>query len=74
MAVSQMAVSQRRRTWISLVCDDEFSGKLVFHEIKMDPTRIDLRLLKQKTDAFFAKNPALKGRKVSFRALSVKDM
>lgn len=59
---------------IDLVCDDEFSGKLVFHEIKVRSERIDLQALKAKAEAFFAKNPQLRSRKVSFRALSLKDM
>ena len=59
---------------IDLVCDDEFAGKLVFHEIKIDLKRIDLKALKTKAEMFFAKNPELKDRKVSYRALSVKDM
>ena len=59
---------------IDLVCDDEFSGKLVFHEIKVRSERIDLQVLKAKAEAFFAKNPQLRSRKVSFRALSLKDM
>jgi len=59
---------------IDLVCDDEFAGKIAFYEVKIDPKRIDLKALKEKTAAFFAKNPELKGRKVSFRALSINDM
>lgn len=59
---------------IDLVCDDEFGGKLVFHEIKVSSERIDLNALKEKAKAFFAKNPQLRARKASFRALSVKDM
>ena len=59
---------------IDLVCDDEFAGKLVFHEIKIDPRRIDLKALKTKAEGFFAKNPELKDRRVSYRALSVRDM
>lgn len=59
---------------IDLVCDDEFAGKLVFHEVKVSSERIDLKALKAKSEAFFAKNPDLKDRKVSFRALSLKDM
>ena len=59
---------------IDLVCDDEFAGKIVFHEIMVDSGRIDLKALKTKAEAFFAKNPELKDRKVSYRALSVKDM
>ena len=59
---------------IDLVCDDEFAGKLVFYEVKVSSERIDLKALKAKAEAFFAKNPGLKDRKVSFRALSLKDM
>ena len=59
---------------IDLVCDDEFAGKLVFHEVKIDPRRIDLRRLKEKAKAFIEKNPELNGRSLAFRALSLKDM
>ena len=59
---------------IDLVCDDEFSGKLVFHEVKIDPRRIDLRRLREKAKAFLEKNPELGERSLAFRALSLKDM
>ena len=59
---------------IDLVCDDEFAGKLDFYEVKVSSERIDLKALKTKAESFFAKNPELKDRKVSFRALSLKDM
>ena len=37
---------------IDLVCDDEVSGRLDFFEVKRNPGRIDVDLLKHKADAF----------------------
>lgn len=59
---------------IDLVCDDEVSGTLDFYEVKRDASRIDLNDLERKSGAFFAKNPALKSRKISFAGLSIQDM
>ena len=59
---------------IDLVCDDEVAGRLDFFEVKRDPRRIDLDQLKVKSQAFFAKNPALRSRSVSFAGLSLPDM
>ena len=59
---------------IDLVCDDEVSGRLDFFEVKRDATRVDLASLERKSLAFFAKNPQLKSRKVTFSGLSVQDM
>jgi AAA+ ATPase superfamily predicted ATPase len=59
---------------IDLVCDDEVSGRLDFFEVKRNPGRIDVDLLKHKADAFFAKNPALKSRAAHFAGLSLNDM
>ena len=59
---------------IDLVCDDEVAGRIDFFEVKMDSRRIDLDQLKVKSQAFFAKNPALRSRAVSFAGLSLPDM
>ena len=59
---------------IDLACDDEVSGTLDFYEVKRDASRIDLHALERKSDAFFAKNPALKSRKCFFKGLSLEDM
>ena len=59
---------------IDLVCDDEASGRLDFFEVKRDPRRIDIAALRRKSEAFFAKNPRLAQRKVSFGGLSIADM
>ena len=59
---------------IDLICDDEVSGKMDFFEIKRDAKRIDLGLLRQKSEAFFAKNPQLASREMTFRGLSMQDM
>ena len=59
---------------IDLVCDDEVSGRIVFYEIKRDASKIDLTDLERKSQAFFAKNPWLMARKVTFAGLSIEDM
>ena len=59
---------------IDLVCDDEVSGRLDFFEVKRDATRVDLASLERKSLAFFAKNPQLRSREVTFSGLSVRDM
>ena len=59
---------------IDLVCDDEVSGKMDFFEIKRDAKRIDLGLLRKKSEAFFAKNPQFASRETAFRGLSLQDM
>ena len=56
------------------MCDDEIAGKIAFYEVKIDPDRVDMKLLKSKTKKFFEKNPKLLGRKVAYHALSVEDM
>ena len=59
---------------IDLVCDDEVSNRLAFFEVKRDQKRINLELLRKKSIAFFAKNPKMGGREVSFGGLSILDM
>ena len=59
---------------IDLVCEDETAGRLDFYEVKRDRRRIDLARLKEKSLAFFEKNPTMKGRVQSFYGLSMEDM
>jgi hypothetical protein len=59
---------------IDLVCDDEVAERLDFFEVKRDSKRIDLDSLQKKSMAFFAKNPQMVQRKVSFGGLSIQDM
>lgn len=59
---------------IDLVCDDEVAERLDFFEIKRDSRRIDIGRLKTKSEAFFAKNPAMRSRAASFAGLSLSDM
>ena len=59
---------------IDLVCDDEVLGRLDFFEVKRDPRKIDIGLLKRKSEAFFSKNPALRSRTARFAGLSLPDM
>ena len=59
---------------IDLVCEDESKGALDFYEIKRDKSRISLKELEGKASAFFAKNPDLQGRVVSFKGLSIEEM
>ena len=59
---------------IDLVCEDEAENLLVFYEIKRDAARIDLRALAAKRDAFLAKNPDKRKRRISLGGLSLQDM
>ena len=59
---------------IDLIGENEFRGTLDFYEIKRDPRRINLDVLREKASAFFKKNPALQSRQVSFSGLSLNDM
>ena len=65
---------RRGENEIDLVCDDEVAGRLDFFEVKRDSKRIDLDSLQKKSMAFFAKNPQMAQRKVSFGGLSIQDM
>ena len=58
---------------IDLVCEDEINGRLDFYEIKRDAARIDLAALKNKTDVFFEKNPAMRSLEGECRGLSLAD-
>jgi len=59
---------------IDLVCEDEFKDRIDFYEVKIDPSRISIDVLKRKVEAFFAKNPSKRELKVAFAALSLDDM
>lgn len=63
---------------IDLVCEGLQSGDeppvLDFYEIKRDAARIDMNVLRRKSEAFFCKNPELRGCRVGFHGLSLKDM
>ncbi|MBR4611772.1 MAG: ATPase, partial [Kiritimatiellae bacterium] len=59
---------------IDLVCEDEFENTLDFYEVKREEARIDLDMLRRKSEAFFAKNPAKRERKTRFLGLSLTDM
>ena len=59
---------------VDLICDDEVSEKMDFFEIKRDAKRIDLGLLRKKSEAFFAKNPQFASREMTFCGLSMQDM
>ncbi len=65
---------RRGENEIDLVCDDEVAGRLDFFEVKRDSKRIDRDSLQKKSMAFFAKNPQMAQRKVSFGGLSIQDM
>ena len=43
-------------------------------EVKRDAAKVDLASLERKSLAFFAKNPQLKSREITFSGLSVQDM
>ena len=59
---------------MDLVCENEFANILDFFEVKREPSRIDIAALQKKGEAFFAKNPQLAQRTVSFAGLSMLDM
>ena len=59
---------------IDLVCEDSINERLDFYEVKRDPRRIDLAALKAKTEAFYVKNPELRGLDGKCRGLSLSDM
>ncbi len=59
---------------IDLVCENEFTNKLDFYDVKRDASRFDQALLLRKVDAFLAKNPVLKSRETTLGCLSMADM
>lgn len=59
---------------IDLVCEDEAKGLLSFFEVKTDVRRLDLGVLRRKSEAFFAKNPERRSAKITFGGLSIEDM
>ena len=59
---------------IDFVGEDELANKLDFCEVKREAARIDLEKLKVKSAAFFAKNPQLQAREISYTGLSMSDM
>lgn len=69
---------RRGENEIDLVCEglktDATPAVLDFYEIKRDARKIDLELLRRKSEAFFAKNPKLRESRIGFHALSLADM
>lgn len=63
---------------IDLVCEGLPRGKqpatLDFYEIKRDSRKINLDVLKLKSEAFFRKNPEFRHSRIRFLGLSVEDM
>ena len=59
---------------IDLVCENEFSRKLDFYEVKREPSRFDPAILGRKVAAFFDKNPKLRSLEFSCNQLSMEDM
>ena len=59
---------------IDLVCENEFSGKVDFFEVKLDAKRYDEALLKSKVEAFLRKHPDKRQRDSRIGLLSVADM
>ena len=59
---------------IDLVCENEFSGKLDFFEVKLDARRYDESLLKSKVESFLRKHPNKRRRDSRTGLLSVADM
>ena len=59
---------------IDIVCVDDGKGRLDFHEVKRDASRIDLNDLERKAQAFLLKNPELASFRTAFKGLSISDM
>ena len=49
-------------------------GLLSFFEVKTDVRRLDLGVLRRKSEAFFAKNPEKRSAETTFGGLSIEDM
>ena len=54
--------------------EEELAELRKVHEIKVESSRIDPNALKRKSEVFFAKNPKLRERKISYGLLSLDDM
>ena len=65
---------RRGENEIDLVCENEFERRLDFFEIKRDARRIDLNVLKEKSKAFFLKNPGKLKLTQGCHALTLEDM
>ena len=65
---------RRGENEIDLVCENEFSNRLDFYEVKRDSARLDAAILERKAEAFLAKNPQYKSWKRSCLGLSMDDM
>ena len=59
---------------IDLVCEDEERNALDLYEVKRDARRINLGALASRRDAFLAKNPELRRRRISLKGLSLADL
>ncbi|MBQ6470692.1 MAG: ATP-binding protein [Victivallales bacterium] len=59
---------------IDLVCENEFTGTLDIHEVKMDAKRLDTGRLHAKAEAFLKKHPEYRQHTISFKGLSKEDM
>ena len=59
---------------IDLVCENEFSGRLDFYEIKTSAARYDRRALERKVEAFFRKHPDKETGGHEIAGISIQDM
>ena len=59
---------------IDLVCENEFSGKVDFYEVKLDSKRYSEALLKNKVEAFLRKHPDKRRQDSRIDLLSVENM
>jgi len=59
---------------IDLVCENEFKGTIDFFEVKRDAKRYDRKLLEEKVEAFFVKNPKKRKLMVTVGSLSLADV
>ena len=59
---------------IDLVCENELTGAFDFYEVKQDSSRLDLKALRAKAEAFFTKHPDFRDRTFGILGLSLTDM
>ena len=59
---------------IDIVYEDEVDGTMGFYEVKVDPSRFDGDLLREKMALFFTKNPDKRTCRHNSGLLSIDDM
>ena len=65
---------RRGENEIDLVCENEFTNRLDFFEVKRDRSRFRRDVFQQKVEAFLRKTPELRDRTIASSALALEDM